>query len=64
MNENNEHIYIALMWVGMGLGTVFLMMLWDAWCQMQRDRRRKSYQRHPSQRKDLYQQRNRGTVQK
>jgi hypothetical protein len=64
MNANNEHIYIALMWVGMGLGSVFLIILWEAWKDVKRDRRRGSYERHPSQRKDLYRNHNRGTVQK
>jgi hypothetical protein len=64
MNANNEHIYIALMWVGMGLGSVFLIILWEAWKDVKRDRRRGSYERHPSQRKDLYREHNRGTVQK
>jgi hypothetical protein len=64
MNANNEHIYIALMWVGMGLGSVFLIILWEAWRDVKRDRRRGSYERHPSQRKDLYHNHNRGTVQK
>jgi hypothetical protein len=64
MNANNEHIYIALLWVGMGLGSVFLIILWEAWRDVKRDRRRGSYERHPSQRKDLYHNHNRGTVQK
>jgi len=38
--------------------------LWEAWQDMRRDNRRGSYERHPSQRKDLYRDRNRGTVQK
>lgn len=64
MNADNEHIYIALMWVGMTLGSIFLMMLWGAWRDVKRDRRQGSYERHPSQRKDLYREHNRGTVQK
>ena len=64
MNANNEHIYIALLWVGMALGSVFLIILWEAWKDVKRDRRRGSYERHPSQRKDLYHTHNRGTVQK
>jgi hypothetical protein len=64
MNANNEHIYIALMWMGMALGSVFLIILWEAWKDVKRERKRGSYYRHPSQRKDLYQHHNRGTVQK
>lgn len=64
MNADNEHIYITLLWVGMALGSIFLMIVWDAWKEVRRDRRRGSYHRHPSQRKDLYRERNRGTVQK
>ena len=64
MNANNEHIYIALMWMGMAFGSIFLLILWEAWRDVKRDHRRGSYERHPSQRKDLYQHHNRGTVQK
>lgn len=60
MIPDSEYNMAALVIIGGSLGTVFLMMLWDAWCQMQRDRRRGSYQRHPSQRTDLYQQKNKG----
>jgi hypothetical protein len=64
MNANNEHLFIAGMFFSMPIVAVFLMSAWDVYCQMRRDRRRGSYQRHPSQRKDLYHERNRGTVRK
>ena len=64
MNANNEHLFIAGIFFSMPIVAVFLMSAWDVYCQMRRDRRRGSYERHPSQRKDLYQHRNRGTVRK
>jgi hypothetical protein len=64
MNANNEHLYIAGMFFSMPIVAIFLMVLLEAWQDVKRDRRRGSYHRHPSQRKDLYRNRNRGTVQK
>lgn len=64
MNANNEHLYIAGMFFSMPIVAIFLMSVWDVAVKMKRDRRQGSYERHPSQRKDLYQHRNRGTVQK
>jgi hypothetical protein len=61
---DSEHYLIMLIWFGMAFGSIFLLILWEAWRDVRRDRRRGSYERHPSQRKDLYHNHNRGTVQK
>ena len=60
-SEYNIGALIIFLW---GFAMIGSMMLWDKFCERQRNRRRGSYQRHPSQRKDLYYERNRGTVQK
>jgi hypothetical protein len=64
MNANNEHLFIAGMFFSVPIVAVLIMSAWDAAVKMRRDRRRGSYERHPSQRNDLYHERNRGTVQK
>jgi hypothetical protein len=64
MIPDSEHNLIAIMWFGMAFGSIFLLILWEAWRDVKRDHRRGSYERHPSQRKDLYRNHNRGTVQK
>jgi hypothetical protein len=64
MNANNEHLFIAGMFFSMPIVAVFLMSAWDVAVKMRRESRRGSYERHPSQRKDLYHNHNRGTVQK
>ena len=61
---DSEHYLIMLIWFGVGFGSIFLLILWEAWKDVKRDSRRGSYHRHPSQRKDLYHERNRGTVRK
>jgi hypothetical protein len=61
---DSEHYLIMLIWFGVAFGSIFLLMAWEVWQDMRRDRRRGSYERHPSQRKDLYHNHNRGTVQK
>jgi hypothetical protein len=61
---DSEHYLILLIWFGMGFGSIFLLMAWEVWQDFKRIRRRGSYERHPSQRKDLYHEHNRGTVQK
>jgi len=64
MIPDSEYNMVALaIFVGFP-AVIFMMIVWNSWCEVQRNRKRRSYQNHPSQRKDLYQQRNRGTVQK
>lgn len=64
MIPDSEYNMVALaIFIGIPV-IIFMMIVWDSWCEVQRNRRRGSYQRHPSQRKDLYHERNRGTVQK
>lgn len=64
MIPDSEYNIGALIIIGWGFGMIGCMVAWDKFCQHQRNHRRGSYQRHPSQRKDLYHERNRGTVQK
>ena len=61
--DSEYNIGGLIIFVG-GFSSLFLMILWEAWRDVRRDRRRGSYHRHPSQRKDLYHEHNRGTVQK
>lgn len=57
MIPDSEYNLMLLIWFGGWFGTLSIMILWSAWQSVKRDRRDRSYYRHPSQR-------NRGTVQK
>jgi hypothetical protein len=60
----SEYVFVAVVLFIMPFTILFLMCAWDVAVKMRRDRRRGSYERHPSQRNDLYRDRNRGTVRK
>ena len=61
---DSEHYLIMLIWFGVAFGSIFLLMAWEVWKDFKHIRRQGSYQRHPSQRNDLYREHNRGTVRK